>query len=208
MIIKNKCIIETVDIFRPLVKIISDYDSYVFPSPPEILVDEKYSEMEHFLVLKSPEEFYWDLFSGKYKSGINMNISSPEHIIMTPRIDFAEFVERCVNLNELFSVYFLKQFKMNVLNNPKESNMKYIGNLTTFDFKDESLYEFYINFYSREDTVLIRYDVPEDVKILEDALGETVDFNIDTGLFDLEPSDTEKELVKKLYNNLNQKLGY
>jgi hypothetical protein len=209
MVIKNKCIIETIDNFRPLNSVFKDFDSSIFQSPPNVLFQKKFLEMEHFLLIKSPKDFYWDLYSGKYKSSIEPKVSSVEYLIMTPRISFSEFLFRCENLKEFYSIYFMKQFRKNILDNPKESNMRYIGDLRTFEFKNQSLYEFYLDLYSRNDTVLIRYDNEEDIKILEESLGEKVDFSkANSRLFDLEPTDDELKLIEKLYGNLTRELKY
>jgi hypothetical protein len=149
------------------------------------------------------------LYSGKYKSSIEPKVSSVEYLIMSPRISFSEFLFRCENLKEFYSIYFMKQFRKNILDNPKESNMRYIGDLRTFEFKNQSLYEFYLDLYSRNDTVLIRYDNEEDIKILEESLGEKVDFSkANSRLFDLEPTDDELKLIERLYGNLTRELKY
>jgi len=209
MVIKNQIILETIDTFRPLRKLVDDSTFSIFPSPPCVILDKETYKLKHFLLIKNPIDFYWDLYSGMYKSNITPNVSSPEHIIMSPRISFSEFIYRCLNLREFFSVYFTKEFTKNIIDNPKESNMRHVaGDLREFKFADQSLYEFYIDLYSRKDTKLIRYET-DDILILEKLLDQKLDFDsVGTNLFDLTPTKVEVELFNELYSNIQQKYNY
>ena len=82
------------------------------------------------------------------------------------------------------------------------------GDLREFKFADQSLYEFYIDLYSRKDTKLIRYET-DDILILEKLLDQKLDFDsVGTNLFDLTPTKVEVELFNELYSNIQQKYNY